>query len=54
MYMLHRMNTRNDARKRIVAMMLLNVMAAVPAIIIRAVNCSDISVVAFMVYVFVC
>lgn len=52
--MLHLVNTRNDEKKRTVAMMLLNVMAAVPAIIIRAVNCSDISVVAFMVYVFIC
>ena len=48
MYMLHGMNTINDRMNSVVAIMLLNIILAVPAIIIIQVSCSDMSVLAFM------
>lgn len=47
--MLQRMKIRNAAIKSVVAIMLLNIIAIVPAIITRHVNCVDMSVLAFII-----
>lgn len=49
MYMLQRMKIRNAVIKSVVAIMLLNIIAIVPAIITRHVNCVDMSVLAFII-----
>ena len=54
MYMLQRMNTRNANMNRSVAIMLLKIMNAVPAIMMMHASCKEINVPAFMSFIVLC